>query len=139
MSYLYTNSILQLSIRSALDRLYLSDIPLSGHFIYISNTAHLSWAYFIQLSPSSGYVSHIPFPGSYFRTIRTIKNVTRDQLADFLSIRITNQKVHYLTNNRWMQQDHLSCLYKKLTFQIIYTMGKKCRYMVVLDRCVSNP
>ena len=104
LSYLYTNSILHLSIRSVLDRLYLSDIPLSGHFIYISNTAHLSSAYFIQLSPSSGYVSHIPFPGSYFRTIRTIKNVTRDQLADFLSIRITNQKVHYLTNNRWMQQ-----------------------------------
>ena len=47
-------------------------------------------------------------------TIRTIKNVTIDQLADFLSIRITNQKVHYLTNNRWMQ--HFEIRMSKIGF-----------------------
>ena len=85
-----------------------SSTPMLDQSIYIiSNTAHSGWAYFIQLNPTSGYALHIPLPGSYFRTIQTTNNVTIDHLAEFLSIRITNQKAHYLTNNHhglWMQQ-----------------------------------
>lgn len=66
---------------------------MTDHPIEISNTV---------------YVSQIPLPGSCFiRTIRTIRNVVTDQLVYFLAIRVTNPKVHHLTNNNnnlWTQQ-----------------------------------